>query len=72
MLLFPESLGQTPGVVQKTPLCLVALPSVANSVLQRKHLEENVSTGLMPFSENIIMLKNDSNVNGQNHSVESG
>lgn len=71
-LFFPKFLGQTLAVLQKkTLIYFVSLPYMVNSVLQRKHLEENVSTSLIPFFENIITLKNDNNVNHQNHQAES-
>lgn len=36
---------------------------MVNSVRHRKLGDENVSTGLIPFFESIITLKNDNNVN---------
>ena len=67
MLFFPEFLGENLAVLQKTLFCFISLPSIVSRVLQRKHLEENVSTGMIPFFENIIALKNDKNVNRQHH-----
>lgn len=45
MLFFPEFSGETLAVLPKPRFCFVSLPSVVSRVLQRKHLEENVSTG---------------------------
>lgn len=67
MLFFPEFLGETLADLEQTLFCFISLPYMVSSVLQRKHLEENVSTGLILFFENIITLKNDNNVNHQNH-----